>query len=377
MFRLMRSSQYWLRVTVAVLTAALILSVSSVYWPVVVSLLLALILAPLCACFQKIALRVGWRSMPIDVAIILSFIVFGVVIGIVINHVFVPFIIQLNALLQNFSTLIQEVGMLPQAFQTSQAYIEIPPQVEAVINDTIVKIGNYTVDLVKQGISTVFNIAGTAVELFVVPIITFYFIKDGKTMVDGFIRIFPQEHQGQLQLMFSEIRSILSAYIRGQLAMSCIIAVITFAGMWALDVPYALVIAFLAAITEWIPIVGPIIGAIPAVTLGAVVSFPLAVKVLVFYIIVQQVDGHLIMPKVMGAVINLHPVVIVLALLMGGTLLGLTGMILAVPMTAILQILAKHMWYYNRYRHIRYQIKTGSDHNDERDYAEIKRSDQR
>jgi predicted PurR-regulated permease PerM len=111
-----------------------------------------------------------------------------------------------------------------------------------------------------------------------------------------------------------------------------------------------MVIGLLAAITEWIPIVGPIVGAVPAILLGATVDLSLAIKVLLFYIVIQQVDSHLIMPQVMGAIISIHPVVIVLALLVSGTLFGIAGMILTVPATAVLQILCKHLWFYDSYK---------------------------
>lgn len=151
-------------------------------------------------------------------------------------------------------------------------------------------------------------------------------------------------------MLFNEIQHVLSSYIRGQLTMSCIIATLTFCGMWIMGVPYPMVIGLLAAVTEWIPIVGPIVGAIPAILLGATVSLPLAVKVLIFYIVIQQIDSHIIMPQVMGAVISLHPVVIIIALLIGGTLFGIAGMVLTVPVTAVLQILCRHLWFYNTYK---------------------------
>lgn len=69
-----------------------------------------------------------------------------------------------------------------------------------------------------------------------------------------------------------------------------------------------------------------------------------------FYIVIQQIDSHIIMPQVMGAVISLHPVVIIIALLIGGTLFGIAGMVLTVPVTAVLQILCRHLWFYNTYK---------------------------
>ena len=87
----------------------------------------------------------------------------------------------------------------------------------------------------------------------------------------------------------------------------------------------------------------------PAAT-ASFVSPSLAVKVLVFYIVIQQVDSHLIMPQVMGTVISIHPVAIVIALLIGGSLFGIAGMVLAVPVTAVLQVVCKHLWFYDTYK---------------------------
>ena len=209
--------------------------------------------------------------------------------------------------------------------ENEQTQLYIPDQVKRIINDAFAKVSNYGIDGITNLLQSVFVIAGTVVEFFVVPIITFYFMKDGSRMVRTFVGIFPAGYRDHLASLFLEIQHVLSRYIRGQILMSCIIAVLTFIGMWVLGVPYPMVIALLAAITEWIPIVGPIVGAAPAILLGALIDLSLALKVLIFYVVIQQIDSHLIMPQVMGAVIKLHPVVIVIALLIGGTLFGIAA----------------------------------------------------
>lgn len=356
-----KSSQNWLRIVVAIGCAWLLLAASSMYWPVILSLFLAIILLPLSHRVQKGIQRLGWKNVPVDVPIIVSFVIFGLVVFVMFQIIVVPFFIQLNKFLQNFSVLMNQVALLPEMIGRTYRFLEVPIQIQQVINDTIIKIGNYGIEMLQRGVQAVFNAAGAVIELFVVPIITFYFMKDGARMRDSFIRLFPLEHRPQLALIFQEIRTILGAYLTGQVIMSCIISTVIFIGMWTMDIPYALLIAALAAVTEWIPIIGPILGAVPAVALGAVMGFSVAAKVLVFYIIVQQIDGHIVMPKVMGSAISLHPVVIVLALLIAGVLGGVKGMMLAVPATAILQVLAKHMWYYNRYKQMVTQKEEGKD----------------
>ena len=345
-----KEPQVWLRVALTVLAAALFFLVHSVYWPVVISLILTFILIPLRDVFIKVFYKLTKRKLPVDIAILLAFFTFMAILNGLTNVILKPLLYQMNLLAANFNTLVAQTAALVTYLENEQTQFYIPEQVKTIINDAFVKVGNYGVDGITDLIRSVFVIAGTVVEFFVVPFITFYFMKDGSRMVRSFVNIYPEYYRPQLTVVFDEIHKVLSRYIRGQLLMSCIIATLTFLGMWIMGVPYPMVIGLIAAITEWVPIVGPIVGAIPAILLGATVDLTLAVKVLVFYIVIQQIDSHLIMPQVMGAVISLHPVVIVIALLIGGTLFGVAGMILTVPVTAVLQILCKHLWFYNTYK---------------------------
>ena len=345
-----KESQFWLRVVLAILAAILFFSVHNVYWPVIVSLIITFILIPVRDMVQKGLMRLTRRNIPIDISILISFAILIFVLSVLTNIILRPLVEQVNLLAVNFNTLWDKSVTIITQIANEQTQFYIPDQVKSVINDAFAKVGNYGVDGISNFVKSLFAIAGTVVQFFVVPIITFYFMKDGGRMVRSFICLYPVEYRLQLDVLFNEIQHVLSSYIRGQLTMSCIIATLTFCGMWIMGVPYPMVIGLLAAVTEWIPIVGPIVGAIPAILLGATVSLSLAVKVLIFYIVIQQIDSHIIMPQVMGAVISLHPVVIIIALLIGGTLFGIAGMVLTVPVTAVLQILCRHLWFYNTYK---------------------------
>ena len=115
--------------------------------------------------------------------------------------------------------------------------------------------------------------------------------------------------------------------------------------MYFLDVGYPLVLGLLATLTESVPIIGPIIGAVPAIILAYLVEPSLAFKVLLFFIVIHQLENNIVVPKVMGHTIALHPAIIIISLLVGGKLFGIPGMILAVPVTALLRVLLKHIWF--------------------------------
>lgn len=346
-----RDAQFWLRVTIAAIGALILYREPWVAVPFVLALFLSLLLRPLVDGMMALAVRAGWRKFPIDIAILLSFAVFIVVMYFIMGSIFVPFINELRLFIAQLPMLTDQVIRMVQVFQ-DRWFDFVPADVQVMVKDLLRRGANYLVELAQTSVLLLLSFTGTLVELIVVPIIAFYMIKSGDRFKSVFIHLFPTEYRGHLDRVVTEMHETLSAYIRGQLLMCALIASLVFAGMWFFDVPYPLVIGLLAGLMELIPIVGPIIGAIPAVLLAGTVSWMLAVKVLVFYIIVQQLEGHVIMPNTMGKVIDIHPVAIIGGVLLGSAVLGIFGMMLAVPVLAVAKVLARHMWYYNQYKQL-------------------------
>ena len=132
---------------------------------------------------------------------------------------------------------------------------------------------------------------------------------------------------------------MLSAEARSRL----IIGVTAAIALWLMGVPYFYVLALIAAVGEMIPVVGPIIAAIPAVAVASSVSGQQAFFVGVFFLIQQQVENHVLVPKIMERQVGISPVAVIVALLIGGSLLGVMGAILAVPTAAILQVIYQEL----------------------------------
>jgi predicted PurR-regulated permease PerM len=130
-----------------------------------------------------------------------------------------------------------------------------------------------------------------------------------------------------------------SAWLGGQLLLSFVIGVTSAIALWAMGVPYFYVLALISAIGEMIPMVGPILSAIPAILVAATVSPGLAVGVAIFFIVQQQVENTILVPKIMGRQVGLSAVTVILALGIGSQLLGVIGAILSVPTAAIIQVL--------------------------------------
>lgn len=184
--------EFWLRVVLSALAVCLFFAVQAVYWPVIISLIITFILAPLRDGIQRGLEYCLHRRVPKDISILLSFVVLIGVLVIMTNSIVKPLIGQLNLLANNFGTIVERTYDLVILLESDQTPFYIPDQVKAIINETFVKISNYGIDGVTNLVKSVFAIAGTVVEFFVVPFITFYFMKDGSKMLTSFIDYIPK-----------------------------------------------------------------------------------------------------------------------------------------------------------------------------------------
>jgi predicted PurR-regulated permease PerM len=135
------------------------------------------------------------------------------------------------------------------------------------------------------------------------------------------------------------ITTKVSAWLGGQLLLGAVIGITSVIGLWLMGIPYFYVLALISAVGELIPVVGPILAAIPAILVAGTVSYQKVVMVMAFFLVQQQFENHILVPKVMERQVGVSAVTVIVALLIGGNLLGIVGALLAVPTAAILQVL--------------------------------------
>lgn len=345
---LQKSSELWIRVGIVIVTVAFVFYVLPLALPFILSLVLALVLYPLVACIEKIMgkyLKV--RCFPRWIAIFITYAIVTVIVVFILNHTFEPFITEFIRFINNLPFLLMQFAQVLVNIQDNYLHMNLPAQVTDLINMTVIRLGNYSVDIVQKVVETIFSVAGFMVELLLVPILTFYMLKDGRLLSEKFVSLFSHDSSNGIRNILHKCYISLGGYLRGELLLAVNMFCVVLIAMYLFGVPYPLVLALLAGFAEWIPIIGPIVGATPAIILASLISVPLAIKVAIFYICVQLIDGQIIMPKVFGRVISLHPLIIIAVIFIGGSLYGVKGMMLAVPVTAVLQIVAGELWYYN------------------------------
>ncbi|HEU4964788.1 MAG TPA: AI-2E family transporter, partial [Bacilli bacterium] len=178
---------------------------------------------------------------------------------------------------------------------------------------------------------------------FVIPFLVFYMLKDLKVLERTVVAFFPRQNRREIVRLIRSIDEALGNYIRGQLMVAAAVGLGTYIGLVIVDMPYALLLALIVAITNIIPYIGPFIGAAPAILLALTVSPTMALKVAIVNLVMQQLEGNLISPLLIGRQLKLHPMLIIFALLLGGEMFGIVGLILAIPVVAVGKVILQHV----------------------------------
>lgn len=183
--------------------------------------------------------------------------------------------------------------------------------------------------------SIVGGVATTAMTVITVPFVLFYMLKDGQRLVPNIQRFFPEKRREQIVELLGDMNHTLSSYISGQ-AIECVfVATFTFIGYQIIGVEYAFLFGMVAGVTNLIPYLGPYLGLLPAVLVTVFNSPIKALLCCVVVLIVQQLDGNIIYPNVIGKSLKIHPLTIILVLMVAGNIAGLLGIFLGVPFYAI------------------------------------------
>lgn len=196
------------------------------------------------------------------------------------------------------------------------------------LNDALSRLTSGVFSGVASFFGGLFAVIGTLV-------LTFYLTIQDRGIKSLVVDLAPSGQRPYLTRLFNRIEERLGQWLRGQLTLGLIIAALIYLALFLLGVKYALVLALLAGVTELVPIIGPYLGGIPAVIVAFSQSPWLALWTIIAYIVVQQLENHLVVPRVMGRVTGLNPVIVIVAVLVGAKLDGITGIIFAVPSVII------------------------------------------
>jgi predicted PurR-regulated permease PerM len=189
------------------------------------------------------------------------------------------------------------------------------------------------------------GVAETIAVVVLAPVLAIYLLIDLNRFKKNSLELTPPAHRNEVAYVSGEVGTALGSFVRGQLLVALIVGIASTFGMWAIDLPFWLLIGIISGFLNMIPFVGPVVGGALAALVALLDSNPWqAVWAVVIMIVIQQIDNHLITPMIQRTRVSLSPLVIVLALIIGGTLAGLLGVLVAIPATAAVRIVVGHLW---------------------------------
>ena len=342
---------------VAVLIAAAIV-VGLLLWmardavrPFVVGLLLVYLLEP----------PVRWlaaHGVRRTLAILLVYVVAIFAVVEIVSLTLTPLVNELVRFLQDLPGLAEQLQAQLDRLSEIYARLQLPDAVREWIDSMIAGLGQGgngapTIDFsfffpVLTGAG---SLIGAVFGYVLLPVWVFYILKDRVALTDQFDRALPPTWRFDVWAILRIARRVFGQWVRGQLVLGFTVGVFTFIGLLVLSRfvdpvfgRYAVLLSVTAGILELLPIIGPIISAVPAVLLAATVGLEPAIAALVLYTVVQQVENNLLVPKIQGDAVELHPAVVIFAIITGGALGGLLGAILALPVTAAARDVVRYLF---------------------------------
>ncbi|MBQ9573609.1 MAG: AI-2E family transporter [Acidaminococcaceae bacterium] len=337
---------------IAFVVSAILYAMSSFLFPILLAIGLAFALYPLSRMFVRIQLgKTGMHPSRVA-AIILAFIASAIFTVAVVSYVVLPLFGQINELLAKLPEYSKQVqgdsllGLLKDP--TASGAPVLPSSLEGLLNDAINWVMGFLASVVRNLLNSTVQMVANLVGLIVVPFLAFYFLKDWRQLCHMITDLFTPGARPKVSHVLARIGVAISSYVEGLWKLSLLSALSVTIVLFILGVPYPLVFGLIALVAETIPVIGPMISAIPAIFVAYTATTPnTALLLAVFYIIYYTMDSQMLQPIVMGKKINLHPVVILLALMIGGKLFGILGMLFAMPVAAVYRVLYDELWHYD------------------------------
>lgn len=248
--------------------------------------------------------------------------------------------------------LIKELASVERIFASVSKYFN-----EKLNNISFLK-GNYIFNNIIKKMylygntlseNIIFYIMGIGENVFIyciIPIFVYYFLVEGNKILEKFLFIFSVNKRKLIQNILDHVDELLSKYILSQLILSLIIGILTFTILLFTRLNNVLLLSVLNGLLNIIPYFGPVLGGIPIIIVAFLKSTKLGIIITILLIIIQQIEGDIISPKIIGEYVDIHPLVVIILLIVGGKLWGFMGMIIAIPIGVIIKVVYEDINYY-------------------------------
>ena len=298
--------------------------------PFIVGLMLVYLLDPAVE-------RLSRLRVPRWLSILIVYIVAVVVVWQAVAFTIRPLVEQVRTFVADLPGLLSRLEGLYRG-------LDLPPQLREAVEHWLAQVeqgGGVDPGVLLPFVNLTAGVVSALFGYIIIPVWVFYLLKDRRQLTAAFDRSLPGEWRTDVWNVIGIIERVFGQWVRGQFFLGVAVGVATFVGLILLGATidpifsrFALLLAIVAGVLELLPIIGPIIAAVPAILLAATAGPQQALAALVLYTLVQQLENNILVPKIQGDAVELHPSAVMFALVMGGAIYGLLGAILALPITA-------------------------------------------
>lgn len=304
----------------------------------VIGLALAFVLDPMVTALER-------RRVPRWGGVLLAFGTVVALVWVLAAFAVPPLAHQTRDFIARLPELGAAIGALQRDLDAWYRSLPLSADMRAALDATIGRaeaaFGTALRDFLGPAVGTLLRTVGFLVGLVVIPVWLFFVLRDRERFPHAVAAAVPEGWRPDAQHVLALLARVGGRWVRGQLLLGVAIFLATVVGLTALTLvgfrefgSLALVLALIAGVLEWFPIIGPIVAAVPAILVGISISPAAAIAVAVLYLAIQQLENNLLVPKILGDAVELHPAVLIVALVVGGSLFGIGGAILAAPVVA-------------------------------------------
>lgn len=312
--------------------------------PLILAIAIAYLLTPIVILLQKKMRRVFAVTITYIIFIGIIFTIFFFIIPIIIDQ-FRTFIDKFPVYVENLTKIINDFLQNSVLIKNTENLIGkeiIPKDVSSITKYLISRINLEEIDIFQRATTVGMLVFNTVLYLIVGPLLGIYILNYTDKIKTTFIKIIPKRFKNQTTIILERINKVAGRYVRGQILVSLIVGILCTIVLLVLKVDFAILLGSIAGLLNMIPLLGPIIGAIPAALTALFISPLKALLVILLFIAVQQIDNYIISPNIMKYQVGVHPGIIIFSLMAGGALFGIWGLLIAVPTVAILQEILRY-----------------------------------
>jgi predicted PurR-regulated permease PerM len=320
----------------------LIAPLGVIFAPVAIAVVVVYLLNPLVTILQRRRIRRGF-------AVLIVWLVFLAIVTTIMSFLIPLASDQISSLINNVPSYAQKIVTEINQFAAERNLDFRATLTQEQVSTFVSEHREQLVGYLGAIPAVAFGVVHLVITLVIGLVLSIYILLDLPKIHDGFFNLIPDDYKDEAHDIGQKIGSTLGGFFRGQLLVALFVGIASALGLTAVKIPSAVVVGIVAGVFNLVPLIGPFIGAVPAVILGLLSGHPIrALYAMIVLLVVQQVDNHIISPNVMGRTVKLHPITVMLALLVGGTVAGLFGMLMVIPVVATVKILASHVWLRRR-----------------------------